>query len=1653
MPSDRSKSRARTLAAVAALCLSVLSGSAQGPGLRIVSAGPSGELAQLADADQVRIVFSEPMVPLGTIPSNTTPPWIHMTPAAAGTFYWSGTKTLIFSPDTSSPLPFATMFTVRVDATATSVAGRALEEPYSFAFTTPTARLLQAEGARKTSRFDSPALLMLRFNQPVRPGDVLAHARVVLTPHEWKPPELSPEARQHLRHIDPAGLSRFDDKVAAVHRVTSSSDQVAVRLAESWDEGRFPRTPDRVVLETTMAPAPDAWLTIELDETLPGLQGPRAHVAQSATVRLESTFFVQRVSCEGVCGPWPYKAIGLTRPVAFTRFTRALTVADVTDPLLERTVIPSRTPDADAQELTSSPDMQQLGYETQPPARTWRLELTRDLEAADGQVLGYPWVGFVDHMHAIPFVAFDGAVWEAGGGPSVPVHSRNVLSIAERFESVSRSSVMSRLLAMRSRSLLPSSAEGRTRQLDVTPDAVQVTGLDTRHLLSRQGTGLFWAAVDPLALLPRHAPPEGTIYEIVSPFNQIQQRALIQVTNLGISVKDSPQSTLVFVTRLDTAAPVLGARVAIVDSANRTRWRGVTDRDGVALAPAMVLRSAEEPGDLSFIVTAEAGSDFAFVASNWTEGDLDDWRTEYGYSEPANVLRGSVFTDRGVYRAGETVHLKAIVRVDTPTSKALLPPGTPLDVVVHDGRGREIDRRSVRVNRWSSAEWTWDVPAEAALGYYQIDMVRAGASSTTNGYGPSTNVAGRFLVAAYRQPDFRVETALSGDPPVLGSSLRGTVDAKYLFGAALGSRLVRWQLSRVPVLTAPAALRERYRESQYAVGYLRESDDAGPFGVSIVEKSETLDADGHLSLSLPTASDSDLAYAYTLESDVEGASGQHISNRARVVVHPASIYVAISRPPMFVETKTGANVSVAAVDLSGKTVPGVSVAVSLKRVDWMQLASESPGRSKWQRRETAAGDWTVSTTGGEIPLSIPIRDGGSYILRAIARDVSGRSTRTDVSFYALGPGASSWRSDGNRIDLTPEREMWKPGDTARILIHSPWEHATGLVTIEREGIRSHRAFTVSSTQHAIEVPITDADVPNVYVSVLLVKGRTTGGVIADGIDPDQPSYRIGYVELSVDDSSKRLRVDVSADRQEYRPRQPLKVAVAVTKPDGRPVVGEVALWAVDYALLSLTDYKTPDLVKAIYVPKALEVATADSRAQLMSRRPLRVLDGVPGGVMGGVLGGLASTVQVSMSRRGVPPQPPSPGVEIRQDFRPLVFWLGSTTTDASGRATTTVTLPDSLTTYRIMAVAGDRASQFGFGEREVRVTKPLTLLTAFPRFLHQGDRASIGGVVTNSGPAGGMATVTIESLAPDILQFGGSATQTVNIAAGASTAVTFDALAHGSGGARVRMSVALGGQQDALEMPLDVARPTRVETTAAYGETAGTATEKLALPAGVVPGAGGLTVEVASTALVGLGEAARYLDEYPYECAEQKTSRALALLLGSDLGGTFKLSNARPDAQRAAAAKALTDLYSYQCDLGGFSLWPGRCETVSVYLTAYVLHTMDIARRGQTGVRPGSDRGQTPIAIDPAAITRALDYLERNLDDPPQRARVVARLERLAGLRGQSACGVRPKTSEGNRPPDRRGLNVSPSSRCRTWPTPSQRRATGVRATRRLSVA
>jgi alpha-2-macroglobulin-like protein/MG2 domain-containing protein/Big-like domain-containing protein len=736
--------------------------------LSVAQAAPQGEVETRAEAAEVRVVFSEPMVVLGRIPATVSAPFFHLAPAAPGSFRWSGTRTLVFTFADPAHLPYATRYDVTIDAAATSASGAVLGRPYTFSFTTPTLRLLQTTWSRREGRYDRAVVLLLRFNQPVSHATVDPHLTVSFQPHAFKPP--APPG-DDVAPADPAALQAFAARVAQARESAARSAPVAVRPTAEWDKKTYPPADDLLAFETAEAPPPEAWLRVAVGASARGVEGNATPgKVQDYTVQLEPALFVEGPRCRQGCDPDDYNPLVLRGRVAVRALRRFVKVVDVTDPAHPRPLVPTarraaaeedEPEEEDPYDRASNVTLDDLGF-TLGPARTYAVTVDAATTAADGQALGYTWTGRIENWHQRAFTSFGAGhgVWEKAGGPRLPFYARNLTDVSQWLAPLAASDLMPAVRALQEKSfVLSPPGEPVVRRLTPKADTIQSFGIDLRPVLSDLGTGLVWAALKdgrPLARTPHPKDPKA-------------RSSVVQVTNLGLTVKDSPLNTVVMVTRLDDAEPVEGARVSIRTTDNAVFWSGFTDGEGMAVAPRTALRDPERTWELRFLVTAEKDGDVAYVGSDWTEG-LEPWNFGISYSleEAQPQLRGSVFSDRGVYRLGEEVHLKAILRSDTAEGMRLFDRGTAVEIVVRDSQNEERDKRTLPLSEWSSADWTHRLPEEAPLGTYEVRATVAGQKSS---------VAGSFLVAAYRRPDFRVDANLAGESSLAGVKLKGVTSS------------------------------------------------------------------------------------------------------------------------------------------------------------------------------------------------------------------------------------------------------------------------------------------------------------------------------------------------------------------------------------------------------------------------------------------------------------------------------------------------------------------------------------------------------------------------------------------------------------------------------------------------------------------------------------------------------------------------------------------------------------------------------------------------------------------------------------------------------------------------------------------------------------
>jgi uncharacterized protein YfaS (alpha-2-macroglobulin family) len=462
-----------------------------------------------------------------------------------------------------------------------------------------------------------------------------------------------------------------------------------------------------------------------------------------------------------------------------------------------------------------------------------------------------------------------------------------------------------------------------------------------------------------------------------------------------------------------------------------------------------------------------------------------------------------------------------------------------------------------------------------------------------------------------------------------------------------------------------------------------------------------------------------------------------------------------------------------------------------------------------------------------------------------------------------------------------------------------------------------------------------------------VRGRTQPPK-AEGTDANDvgaPTFRAGYATLSINPEARRLKVAVKSNKDKFLPGEVVEVDVDVRDQKAKAVKSEITLYAVDEGVLSLVGYKTPDPIPVFSAPRPLRVSTIEAREALASLRlPAsggsfdRDSDGI---LDKGDFGGGGSD-------------------SMRRDFRQSVYFNPSLVTDGGGHAHASFKLPDSLTSYRIMAVAVAEDDRFGSAETPIVASRPLMARPAFPRVLRAGDAIEAGVVLTSKGLP--KTKVEVEASATG-LTLSGASKATALLEANGSVEVRFSLKAEQAGKAKVIFRAKGGGASDAVEVVRSVLSPAVPEAVALYGDTTRAAGEKLGDLSSMRDDVGGLELSVSSTALVGLGGGVEQLIEYPYGCTEQLTSRLLPMLPLRDLARDFHL-HLPPDVD-AVVVKTIAQIVNNQRADGGFGLFSDSDRSLP-WVSAYALWGLGEAKR--RGAR-----------VPDSSLEQATRYVEREL--------------------------------------------------------------------------
>lgn len=1449
---------------VLSLCLAaVMLADAQEP-LNILSTFPKGQLESPNQATTILVTFNKPMVSLQALPEGEGTGPLVISPAVAGKFRWLGTSTLSFTP--AKPFELATEYTVTIKAGTRSLDGSVLPADVVWSFTTQRPVLLGTRPGHNSKGIDIRTPLLLHFNQVM----AAQKARSFIKLYEGK--RKGPEVRFTLSHPSPEEMHKQSLYV--------SDSSVVLKL-----------TPVSALRK-------NARYVVVLASGLPGARGTLG-MAKEASFAFETYGALAFLGIPDSINMNPKAGIRFrfTNPVAVAELAKRLTFTP-----------PVQVPQYYSEWSWTSSDI----YLNLPlaPRTQYRCTIGRELTDVFGQRLGNDVEVRFSTSGYEPMLSMTSGhgVLEAYGPRKYPVRVVNLNAFRVQIMKLTPSNLVPTLIALES------------HELDTSRIRFDIDRLQPTNLLQDVEATVGVSMDDAL-----RSDGRGAVLLQVSWYNPVQNRhavthADVQVTELGITAKFSPQNILVWVTGLKDTRPVPDAAIQLRDDANHLLWEGRTDEQGFVEAPGWgkfegIARPAWMQPRLWIIATKS--DDMAYTASSWNYG-IEPYRFNIytDWNPQPEPMQGVIFTDRGIYRQGEDVEIKGIFRSrrgsdwSTPRGEMILQ--------VRDPQGDRVAADSMQLNEYGSLAFRFSVPDQARLGYYNVE-----ASVRTKGEAePYRFVASEsFRVEAYRPSEFEVTARAAEKEYVVGDRVRCIFSARYLFGGEMKGDRVRWRARYEPSELSPAGW-EAYQFGRTSYWY---GDAAGPRARLLVSKDTTLDARGMIEAEAVTrVGDFTATGNLVLEADVTSPSRQTISGRTKVVLHPGEFYIGIGLKSTFVGRDSTLSYRVVTVRPSGEAVAGIPLRIRILKREWHSVRKASArGGFEWQSETIDSVIVTDSVTSDSKPLarSFAPEHSGLYVIEVSASDRRGNAIMSDAYFYVSGSDYVAWeRSDDDRIELIADAKSYKPGQTARIIVKNPYEEAVALVSVEREGVLRYWRTRLKGSAPEIAVPFDNLSLPNVYVSVILLQGRVARtGELEQEKDVGRPSFKVGYIAVSVDPGTRHLKVAVLPERKEYRPGDTVRVELNVRNDDGNPARAEVTVSVADKGVLNLIGYRLPDPFVPFYGQRPLSVVTTESRSQIVQARSFGEKGEDEGGGGGADFG----------------------GVEARGNFKSTAYWNAHLLTDSAGNVSFSFRLPDNLTTFTIMCVAQTKESEFGYGESSIIVNKPLLLLPSLPRFARMGDRFEAGVLVHNLTKE--KRTVRLQFSARGV-EWKGKEELEMSLSPGESREVRQPVYAAQTGRAVFTFKARMGNETDGLTVSIPVQIAPRKETVADYHTVATSTDLKLVVPAQRIRGLGSIEFTAASSALSGLESSVEYLFTYPYGCIEQKCSAILPLILGREMVEAFGLQILKGTDARAVIQKTLNELRRFQLWMGGFSYWPGGVHDAP-YASAYVMYVLASAKR------------------------------------------------------------------------------------------------------------
>lgn len=975
----------------------------------------------------------------------------------------------------------------------------------------------------------------------------------------------------------------------------------------------------------------------------------------------------------------------------------------------------------------------------------------------------------------------------------------------------------------------------------------------------------------------------------------VNDSKMIAVSDLGIIAKKSKREMLVFINSIADAVPVADVSVEIISSNNQTLLSGKTDASGV-----IHFKNIEESlsGFTPKLVIAEKNDDFNYI--DLSETNIETSRFDVGgLAEHNENYTAFIYAERNLYRPGERVNISAIIRTDqTKTIESI-----PVSIKVISPTGKLFDEFKVTLNEQGSFELAFFIPDYAQTGQYRIELF-TGGDVLIGSYGIS--------VEDFAPDKIRVTLNKNKDKIKPGEKIDFNINAEFLFGAKAAN--LRYE--------ADIQLKHRNFFSKSYPQFDFSNTSAKNLNIDNTLLDGKLDENGNsdFSFTAPSGISSGGIITGSAFVSVFDLTGRTVNRAVNFDVFTKDYFLGIRSGGYYFGTNQNINFQFAAVDEEDKPLNDFKCAAKLVRYEWQTVlrkdysdryfyASEKKEITVWEK------DVIISRTKD---YSFQVDRSGEYELRLFKQNESDYIKSNFYAYDWASSTASSFQVDKEgRVDITFDKEIYEPGQNAKILLTAPFSGRM-LITVERNGVYDYRYVDVNLKSVEVNIPVKEEYLPNVYVTATIFKKHS-----ADNSTPFLVGH--GFKSVKVEKKSNKLPVAITAP-EKIKPRTKHDIKIK-SLPEKNIFI---TFAAVDEGILQIKNFETPDPYGYMNAKRALKVESYDLYKLLL---PEIISLKSPGG---------GEALAMALKKRTNP--------VTSKRFNLVSYWSGIRKTDSKGEVVISLEIPQFNGELRLMALAYS-GSRFGSSDKYLKVADDIIIEPEAPRFLSPKD--SLRSNVTVINTTNNEKTVNLKLSAEGTVSIKSANEKKITIKPNSTANASFDIIAGENIGKAKLIFETSGSATVKEEIEIGVRPVSPFITEAVSGTVKAGKKIKLEAPKNFLSSTQNTSVTISKFPAVQFAEHLKFLVGYPHGCIEQTVSKLFPQLYFEELAKLVA-----PDLYRTRnpvyfLREGIKKIESMQLYDGSIAYWHGGNAT-SWWGSIYAAHFLLEAKKNGFKVNDGA---------------------------------------------------------------------------------------------------